>query len=504
MRGLGVVAIVLILAAAPVRAQETGLAESGAPPIPAEAPRRSHPIKAVLEAALALGINIAWYWWDADFNSPDWDLRWDWPSWKKKLTFEAVRLDSNRLATNAGSHTEGGTIIYLIGRGNGLGVGGATLLSFGEVLIWEYIGEFYEKPSINDMVNNPLGGMAVGEPFYQLSQFFGHGSPNVVNESLAAIFSPMSAVNGFADRQWAHRAPDVDRLGLPRDIWHRFDLYAGLASAHWSDHTERAESVLGLRTEINTVPGFGRPYPRAGFFGAARLTSIDAGMALGREGMTGALFATHVALGGYHLQNLHRDDDDEIAGSSLLLTLTNTFDYSNRRRPNLNLDQIATFGVVGPTVELSHRHGPLGAQLRLEALPDLAMVTSLPAEAYRARYGTEGLKTELAEHDYYYGYGFTLGAQLAFQYRTFEAGGDVRWERFASIEGLDRFQEKLTRDIHQHDERSRALLWMSVRPIPGLAEIGVSVEHSDRSGELAGVEVSRSERRASLTLGFTL
>jgi hypothetical protein len=504
MRGLGVVAIVLTLAAAPVRAQEPGVAAVGEPPIPTEAARRSHPVKAILETGLALGLNIAVYWWDVNFNSPDWDLHWDWPSWKKKLTFKAVRLDSNKFATNAGSHSEGGTIIYLIGRGNGLTVGGSTLLTLGEVVVWEYFGEFYEKPSINDMINNPLAGMAVGEPFYQLSQFFGHGARNGVNEILASIFSPMSAVNGWSDRQWEHRSPDTDRLGLPRDIWHRFDLYAGMANAHWSDDTERSETVLGLRTQINTVPGFGRPFPRSGFFGPARYTSIDAGLSLGEIGMTGALFGTHVALAGYHAQNLRLDDDAEIAGSTMLLTLVNTFEYSNRQRPNLGLDQIATFGIIGPGIDLSHRRGAFGAALRLEALPELAMVDSLPADAYRVRYGTEGIKSELAEHGYYYGYGLSLGARLGLRFHNVEGGGDARWERFGSIEGLDRFQERLTRDIHQSDGRSRALLWLSVQPLPGFADIAVSLEHTDRWGKLADIDVSRSERRASITLGFAL
>src|SRR5688572_27583292 len=153
----------------PPPATNPGISAAG-PPLdqrPAEeSVRRSHPVRAVLETTLALGLNVAWYWWDADFNSPDWDLRWDWESWKKKaITFEAVRLDANRFSTNAGSHTEGGTLIYLIGRGSGLGVTNSTLLALGEIVVWEYVGEFYEKPSINDMLNNPLGGLAVGEPF---------------------------------------------------------------------------------------------------------------------------------------------------------------------------------------------------------------------------------------------------------------------------------------------------------------------------------------------------
>jgi hypothetical protein len=524
MRVCFIAAILVTLASTPAFAQETGvnngrLAMRQPPPDPdITAPalprdqlppeptvRPKHPVRAVLLTSLALGLNVAWYWWDADFNSPDWDLRWDVESWKKKtITFEAVRLDANRFSTNAGSHTEGGTIIYLIGRGSGLGVGSSTLLALGESVVWEYVGEFYEKPSINDMINNPLGGLAVGESFHQLSDFFARGSDNFVNDTLAMIFSPFAAVNAWVDGQRPRRALEHDRLGFPSDVYHHFLLFAGAASARWSDSTQRTESRLGLRTHINTVPGYGRPTPRAGFFGAGRVTRIDAEMALGDPGMTGALLATRVALLGYHTQDLHRDLNGKVFGTNLVLSLVNSFDYSNRRRPGLQLDQIASFGVVAPTVDITHRRGRFESALHLEAVPDLAMVTSMAADAYRARSGTEGLKSVLAQYGYYYGYGASLGAQLALRFQGFELGGDLRWERFGSIEGLDRFQERLTRDFHQVDTRSRSLVWLNVQPLAGFAGLGLSLENTNRSSGMGDVWVSRAERRATLTLNFGL
>lgn len=507
-----VVAAILLTVMAPrglaqAPAADPDVRASGEPAVsrePEARPRR-HPVRAVLGATLAFGLNLAWYWWDADFNQPDWDLQWDRESWRKKVvTFEALRLDGNRFSTNAGSHTQGGTIIYLIGRGNGLSAASSALLSFGEVVLWEYIGEFYEKPSINDMLTNPLGGLAVGEPFYQLSEFFARGADNGVNETLAAIFSPISHLNWWADGVRPRRAPDLDRLGLPRDVWHRFDLYAGLSSARWNDETERSESMLGLRTRLNTVRGYGRPERRAGFFGAGRLTSIDAGLSLSGEGMTGAVFATRVALGGYHAQNLRFDEGGDLVGHSLLVSLTNTFDYTGRRRPDLPFDQIATFAVAGPTVELAHRWGELEGAVRLEALPELSMVTSLAEERYRLRSGTEGLKLVMADHGYYYAYGVNLGGRLSVRYHAISAGLDGSWQRFESIEGLDRFQERLATDLHQTDGRARSLVWLNVRPVRGYADIGLSLERTSRFGRIADVTVSRVERRAMLTLGFAL
>jgi hypothetical protein len=168
------------------------------------------------------------------------------------------------------------------------------------------------------------------------------------------------------------------------------------------------------------------------------------------------------------------------------------------------MDQIATFGLAGPVVDLSQRHGPMEAALHLEAIPELATVTSLAAEDFRARFGTEGLKSTVARHGYYYAYGATLGAQLALRFHFVELGGDLRWERFGSIEGYDRFQEYLTRDFHQGDGRSREMAWLSLRPWRSFADLGLSLERVTRWGQMTDVRVTNLERRATVTLSFGL
>jgi len=465
---------------------------------------RSHPVRALVETTFALAFNVAWYQWDSDFNAPDWELHWDRDSWyRKAVTFEAVRLDSNRFATNAGSHTEGGTLIYLIGRGNGLGAGASTLLSLGEVIIWEYVAEYSEKPSLNDMLTNPLGGFAVGEPFFQLSEFFARGADNGVNRTLAAVFSPLTPANDWVDGRRRRSTGNTDGLGLTRDITHRFDLYAGMATARWEeDPSQRTETMLGLRTEINAVPGFGAVHHRAGLFGAGRITRLDAGLVLGQDGMTGALFATRVALGGYHWQDLWRDENNEVHGNNLIAGLFNSFEYTGRDRPGLPFDQIAAFGLLGPTLDLGHRRGALQTQLRLEALPDLAMVTSLPGDRYKERSGTEGLTTVLAQRGYYYAYGLTLGSQLALHYRAFAGGLDLHWDHFESIDARDRYQERLTQDFHLVDRRLRSLAWLGVRPLGSHADIGVALERTSRSGTIEDLTASSVEHRATLSLSL--
>src|SRR4051794_22170063 len=106
-------------------AQDTG--GMSAPPLellPAEGADDRQPAhlgRALLETLAVQTGGTVWYWQDLEFNSPDWDLRWDWPSWRwKLLSLDAVRFDQNQFGTNAGWHPTWGTVSYHIGRGNGL------------------------------------------------------------------------------------------------------------------------------------------------------------------------------------------------------------------------------------------------------------------------------------------------------------------------------------------------------------------------------------------------
>jgi hypothetical protein len=185
------------------------------------------------------------------------------------------------------------------------------------------------------------------------------------------------------------------------------------------------------------------------------------------------------------------------------VSLTNTFDYSGRQRPGLPFDNIASFAVAGPTVDLVHRQGELEAGMRIEALPELSMVSAFADERYRQRSGTDGLKKVVAEQGYYYAYGFNLGGALALRYHTLGAGVAGSFQRFESIDGCDRFQERLTKDLHQSDGRTRSWMWLNVRPAR-YVDLGLSLERTDRWGTITDVRMSRVERRAVLTLGVAL
>src|SRR5215831_18503328 len=115
---------VLVVAIAPTAAAQT--------PDPSDDEEPDQPAEyktAFVESFIVLGISASWYYSHWKENQVDFDLNWDWPSWKRKLNFSAVRFDTNEFAVNAVHHPLQSIIQYHIGRTNHFGMLGSWLLS---------------------------------------------------------------------------------------------------------------------------------------------------------------------------------------------------------------------------------------------------------------------------------------------------------------------------------------------------------------------------------------
>ena len=130
-------------------------------------------MQATLNMAMVLGSGQIWYWSNKDFNAVDWEYGFDWESYRQKLvTFEAVKFDSNEFETNSMAHPFAGAWYHLGAKAAGYDMYESFLFGFSSSLIWEYVGEFKEKVSINDLVITPVAGAVLGESIHKLSQFF--------------------------------------------------------------------------------------------------------------------------------------------------------------------------------------------------------------------------------------------------------------------------------------------------------------------------------------------
>src|SRR5580765_3382644 len=82
---------------------------------------------ALAESAALVAATAGWYEHTLDDQRKDFDLEWDRDSWRRKLTFDAVRFDTNEFSTNAVHHPLMSTVQYHIARTNRFGLFGSEL-----------------------------------------------------------------------------------------------------------------------------------------------------------------------------------------------------------------------------------------------------------------------------------------------------------------------------------------------------------------------------------------
>ncbi len=127
------------------------------------APRRVHFWRSLLEVT---ALNTA-VW------SVDWFVRRkDWAQvnpkiWERNLKV-GFKWDADDFSANQLDHPYHGAIYYNIARDNGFNFWESSLVTFLGSLQWELFSE-NDYPSINDMINTSLGGLAVGEVLLRLS-----------------------------------------------------------------------------------------------------------------------------------------------------------------------------------------------------------------------------------------------------------------------------------------------------------------------------------------------
>ncbi|MCC6528196.1 MAG: DUF3943 domain-containing protein [Polyangiaceae bacterium] len=457
-------------------------------------PLAPHRLRAILAMTGFLGVEIANYWIGRDLNAPDWELSWTWPSWEKKVVSgEGLSLDTNRFETNTVMHPFAGTVYYLAARGNDLGLVESFALSLLASTAWEYVAEFREKVSINDLIMTPAAGLAVGEPLDRLSRFFSAGD-GVIPEMLGVLTSPFRALSDVVTEGTSARAERLDELGLPADTWHHFDLFVGAAAIPKNGELRAPETQLGVSFDLYDVPEFERPVAveRPVWPGDATRLSLQASL---EEGDLARFdFHAQTSLGGYLWQDLEAGQDGP-SGYNFSVGAATGFGYSMHDWGGW-VDKLGAANLLGVTADLGLYESGLRLRVGASAFADFSAVSSAAIAPYLRERGSRGIRSILADRQYYFALGGTFGPGASLGYRGVELGADVQAQVFESIEGLDRYQAQVTREVDLHDYRLAHRAWLAYT-LPGnrLKVTWLTLEQRHRSGSVDTVRSARSETR---------
>lgn len=133
-------------------------------------------------------------------NVDDWKYPLTMKGFKRKVA-DGMRLDANNFTTNCVGHVYSGNLYYNAARSNEYGFFGSMMFSIAGSLMWEYLGEFKEEVSLNDLLATGIGGAIFGEALHQTGVFVEKNmSPGLLRNAIVLIVDPFRVVNRALDR----------------------------------------------------------------------------------------------------------------------------------------------------------------------------------------------------------------------------------------------------------------------------------------------------------------
>jgi hypothetical protein len=464
-------------------------------------PPRPYYLRTVLESSLLLALGAAWYWHDPNPNNND--LAFDWRSWRRKINLQAVRLDDNKFHTNVLNHPYAGAAYFQVARGNGLSFGGSYLSALLSSTFWEYVVEFQEAPSLNDLIMTPVAGAVMGESTFRLGRWFAARPPSLGNYVGQLALSPVATLNDWLGGETGRPPRAISRV--PE---HRLVLQAGAQTVAFADGQRRQEAAFVLDSALVSHPGYQRPGRSVTRVSPGQWSHLGGQVIVARDGeLAGYEFHSHTVLLGRHFRAHPAGDGaargrEPAPGLDWLLALGSSFDYEARQL-GPGWERLASVGLLGPVSEFTAAGERAALRATLAAYYSIGMVQS----PIYARHGLLAVPertrtTPLRSRGYYHAHGLTSAGSVWVRLRRLELALDGDLRAFWAIDGRDRFQETLQADTSLSDKRLRTAMTITFDPLSGPLRLTSRFEHLQRFSHAAGSSISATERRWGLGIAM--
>jgi hypothetical protein len=492
-----------LLCAAPAHAQTTRRAPPEEWTPQAETRFAPHHARSFVELGAGLTLGTLGYWLLMNRNVADWDN----PRPQQRFDGSAWVLDNNSIGVNFLGHPATGGLSYSFARANHQSVTGAFTYSFLTSFLWEFVIEFKEKVSVNDVIVTPGAGLPLGEFFYKLGLYLDTGD----HDSAAVDAARWTLGTGVAlDRRLDHRAPphvtDRDTLGFSSAIWHEFSVRYGVAEAQTPQEARYALFHVGICARLVTLAGYAKPTAFGRGFWGAELSSFALQSEASRHG-TGLSVAADTMLLGYHAQSLTREQR-RVVGESVTIGSSVGYDYlrssANRyatveravglpqprisyHEPNRR-EQYGALQLPGLAVDLrlARTWAAFDASARLQ--PSFAGVGAVAFYDWSAANLNERSKHILHRQGYFYGWGGAAHLTTRVALGPLRAGFDLMYGSYRSQDGWDRHPEQLTVDVPASADVLRYAGWVGVAPAGGAVSVSFDLGVRRTRSNVGGFE----------------
>ena len=373
---------------------------------------------AAVESALVLGIPALSYYAFQD-NSENYVLDWDWSSWEAKLDGSALRFDTDTWGYNTLKHPAFGVLMYRTGRSNNFGVWGSIGVTAVDTLVWEYVLEYREYPSINDMVVNVAAGVEIGEPLYQIAQLWRGGTMSAGDYVKSTLFSPIGTVNDVI----THHVPRFRPVAWRSIVVEGGGLYRELPDGH-----TRTEGLFTADIDLVADRNYLSDGASSGSIKPGSWSRIRGSLGT-TDNLTSMRLSSRTTLAGRYAQ------DD--AGDGTMLGIGTAFSY-RRDRFTSYWDHFASMGILGPQLQLSRRTPELAVRWDAAAYGDFAMVDAHVFAGEHPFPPAPPYISSLQARGYYYAYGATGTTRLRIETPALSIDLEGELHRLSQINDRDR------------------------------------------------------------------
>jgi hypothetical protein len=446
---------------------------------------------------LVLAGGLAYYYKDRDLNALDWEYNYDWPSFETKLTGKGYSLDSNYFDTNFIAHPVAGTLYYWGPRSNRLGPLESLALSFAASAVWEYLAEFRERVSLNDLIVTPLSGAAFGEATIQLGALFDRACDTASNRWVGTLLGPFKSFNDAVDGAELDRAVRCDPGGFANSGEQRLGLSLGAAVVRPSSSLDGSHLVGELRasSEVINLRRYGRPGHDWTRFSDGNISQLELQLSTTPTILNDIRLAARSFFAGVHHRELVLGPRARAQGTEVLAGAGFGIEYSRHRYGGLDerLDPYFVLEVPALFARWRKLSGAREIEATLVVAPTFGGAGGFARDVYLAENQRADLTTVAQLHGYNHAMGVALAPSLTWATAGRTLGVQARVDRFFGLTALDAGARSASAGSIV-EARRRARAWLEIGPRRGLIW-RLEMAASDRSGRLATARRHRSEIR---------
>jgi len=403
-----------------------------------------------------------------------------WGSLKDKFQGKGVKFDDNARSTNIG-HAFAGTVYYQIARSNGLSVPMSFLYGAGTFTIWELFVEYREVFSINDAIMTPFGGLAIGEPFFQISEFFHHSEPHFLNKLLSTLFNPAGTFN-----RWFNDEPEPERLlnnkGLARQYPYSIGFYLGVEYLETFDKKKHFSTTLGSFIEITHIYGIDKPGKNQKWLSDSIFSAADVQFSLTKDTLYAFSFKTSSVFAGYYSKNIQKEElglrgYSFWIGPGMGLKLKRDFTLYKEWGALLDFMDIAS--------EVIYHTPGFQYQNRMGVYASFSMFKGRGIDDYLAIADSSVTPDVFQKHQYVYGIGMNSYYEGKWIFSSFEIGLKGQWHFMESIQDrwyLKKDTGKKNR-FELEEQDLRVQLWVA-KNLSSTLKLRIEAELKNRNSEI--------------------